>query len=180
MRIKVEHYNRRWPQDFERISSDLRDALAGVEVLGIEHVGSTSVPGLAAKPVIDVDIVVGVDAVENAIAALERADYVHLGEMGVPDRHAFEAPGSPRRNVYVTVDGSLALRNHLTVRDVLRTDAAAREEYGSLKLRLAERDWETIDHYVEAKSAFLQRILQRSGLTKDELTTIEETNRPTT
>lgn len=180
MRVQVCEYDPRWQQDFRRVRSDLREALVGVGVRDIEHVGSTAVPGLAAKPVIDVDIVVPADAVDAAIAALQRVGYVHLGEMGVPDRHAFEVPTSPRRNVYVTVEGCVALRNHLAVRDALRTDAAARKAYGSLKMRLSEREWEDTDQYVSAKSAFLQRILQRSGFTEVELRAIEASNRPAT
>jgi GrpB-like predicted nucleotidyltransferase (UPF0157 family) len=176
MRVTVELYNPQWPQVFERIRAGLEDALSNVTIRRIEHVGSTAVPGLAAKPVIDVDVVVPAPSLDAAIAALEQAGYRHLGDMGIPNRHAFDAPGGPRRNVYVTIDGSLALRNHLAVRDLLRSDARARHEYQALKLRLADQDWESIDGYVAAKSAFLQKILQRSGFTESELGSIDEVN----
>ena len=83
-------------------------ALGGVVIVAIERVGSTSVPALAAKPVIDVDIVVAHEHVTDAIAAMELAGFRTLGELGIPDRWALDAPtGLPRTNTYVVVDGSL-------------------------------------------------------------------------
>ena len=176
--ITVVDYDPAWPEVFEAIRSDLTRILAGVDVLTIEHVGSTSVPGLAAKPVIDVDIVVTRENVPAAIAAMEAGGYTHLGDMGVPEREAFRAPSPPKRNVYVTVDGCLSLRNHRGVRDVLRADAALREEYGELKKRLsAQFTVDEIDHYVEGKSAVVQRLLELAGVARDELAEIAAGNR---
>jgi len=93
---------------------------AGVPVVAIEHVGSTAVPGLAAKPVIDCDIVVAGPEVPAASAVLAGLGFTPLGELGIPLRWAFR---EPRRlagtNTYVVAAGSLSLRNHLAVRDVL-------------------------------------------------------------
>lgn len=83
MRIEVVPYHSTWPAIFETIRSELAEALDSVEVISIEHVGSTAVPGLAAKPVIDVDVLVARDQVDAAIEALETVGYVHRGEMGV-------------------------------------------------------------------------------------------------
>lgn len=177
MRVRVQPYDPNWVEDFDLVHAALREALRGVAVHAVEHIGSTSVPGLAAKPVIDIDVIVAPRALADAVAALERAGYRHLGEMGVPERHAFEAPGGPRRHVYVVVEGSLALRNHLAVREALRTDPAARDEYGSLKQRLAEADHASMDDYVEAKSSFLQTLLRQAGFTEDELAAVAEVNR---
>jgi GrpB-like predicted nucleotidyltransferase (UPF0157 family) len=178
MRVPVVPYDDRWPGQFARLRGELAAALEGVAVVAIEHVGSTSVPGLAAKPVIDVDVVVESADVPAAIAALEATGYAHLGECGILDRHAFRAPSDePRRNVYVTVAGCLSLRNHLGVRDVLRADPELRAEYGALKLRLATRDYESIDDYVADKSAVLQRVLHRAGLDPAELGIIDDVNR---
>jgi GrpB-like predicted nucleotidyltransferase (UPF0157 family) len=120
--IEVVPYDSAWPQTFDRIRADLLDALRGVAIVGIEHVGSTAVEGLRAKPIIDVDIVVDRDAADPAIRALERAGYLHRGELGIVDRHSMAEPDPPARNVYVVVAGSLALRNHLAVRDALRAE----------------------------------------------------------
>jgi GrpB-like predicted nucleotidyltransferase (UPF0157 family) len=164
VRVLVVQWKPEWASEFESIRRELEAACTSTPVRSIEHVGSTSVPGLAAKPIIDVAVVVGRDDVEGAITALEAADYRCLGECGIPDRHAFSAPPhGPARHVYVAVAGSLALRNHLAVRDVLRSNSELRRRYGELKLDLASRDIADIDAYVAAKSPVLQEVLQASG-----------------
>lgn len=166
----------KWPDTFTSVRRDLFAALAAVPVLAIEHVGSTSVPGLPAKPVIDIDIVVRRPYVGLAAEALERAGYVPLGEMGVVDRFAFKPPDDGvRRNVYVTVEGCLSLRNHLAVRSVLRRDPELRDAYASVKRRLAT-ETDDIDVYVEGKSRIVRLILEQAGLSAAELDDIESIN----
>jgi GrpB-like predicted nucleotidyltransferase (UPF0157 family) len=178
VRVVVVPYDPRWREQFLAVHAGLVAALEGVPVHSIEHVGSTAVEGLAAKPRIDVDVVVDRDHVEPASAALEAAGYAHLGDLGIPDRHAFRAPDAdPPRNVYVVVDGCLALRNHLAVRDLLRRDAALRDEYSRHKLELASRDYADVDRYVLDKSPVVQRILAAAGFGADELAAIEAVNR---
>ena len=177
MAIEVVPYDPEWPGRFREISVALGCALEGVSVVAIEHVGSTSVPGLAAKPVIDVDVVVRREALDDAIRALELVGYTHRGDLGIPDRHSLAEPDPPRRNVYVTVDGSLALRNHLAVRDALRADAQLRAAYAELKSRLAT-DVEDIGEYVERKSELLTGILAAAGFSDEELDAIRAANRP--
>ncbi len=178
MPIRVVPYDSTWPDQFSRIRVALADALRGVPFLAIEHVGSTSVPGLAAKPVIDVDVVVLREHLTPAIEALVAAGYQHEGDLGIRDRHAMRAADTaPERNVYVAVEGSLALRNHLAVRDVLRSDAALRDAYGQLKLNLAQRYAEDMGAYVAAKTELLATILSRGGLTDDERAEIADANR---
>ena len=179
MKVEVVAYDPRWPLQFAAVRDDLRGALDSVEVISIEHVGSTSVPGLAAKPSLDIDVVVAADVVAAAHAALEAAGYVPRGDLGIPDRYAFTAPDdAPRRDVYVVVDGSLALRNHLAVRDLLRHDATLRDEYARHKLELAELDYGDVDDYVVDKSPVLQRILEVAGIDPDERREIDAVNRP--
>ncbi len=178
MQVDVVPYDDAWPGQFAALERDLRTILAKVDVEAIEHVGSTSVPGLAAKPVIDVDIVVAPGEVGAATDALVAAGYGPLGTLGIPERNAFVAPDArPERRVYVTIAGSLALRNHLAVRDTLRADPELRDQYGELKLFLAKRTFERSDQYVAAKSPILQRILRAGGLSDDELAEIEHINR---
>jgi GrpB-like predicted nucleotidyltransferase (UPF0157 family) len=177
MHVEVVAYDPRWPEQFRAVRDALVDALDGVSVRSIEHVGSTSVPGLAAKPRIDVDVVVAAEHVPAARLALEAAGYTWLGEQGVTDRHALRAPDrAPPRNVYVAVDGCLALRNHLAVRDLLRRDARLRHEYGQLKLDLARRDYADIDGYVLDKSPMIQRLLAAAGLDAEERAAIDVMN----
>ena len=175
--LVVVPYDPQWPRRFEEIAASLRDALGALPVVAIEHVGSTSVPDLAAKPVIDVDVVVTRDIVRAAVAAIASAGYEPLGEMGVPDRFAFRSPvGAPRQNIYVTVVGSLALRNHLGLRDTLRACPDLRDEYGAVKLALAART-DDIDVYVDGKTDIVLRILQKVGLAQHELDELEGVNR---
>ena len=179
MRVQVVPYDPTWPAAFEAVRADLAAALRDVPLLSIEHVGSTSVPGLAAKPILDIDVVVRAEQMAPAIAALEAIGYVHKGDLGVPERESMDPPdASPKRNVYVVREGSLALRNHRGVRDVLRADAALRDAYGSCKLALAQVDYEGIDGYMADKTEILQTILRRAGLSDAELSEIEGINRP--
>ena len=176
MAIEVVPYDPAWPARFGAVRAALRTAVDGVPVLAIEHVGSTSVPGLAAKPVIDVDVVVERSDVPAAIRALERVGYTYRGDLGIPDRHSLAEPDPPRRNVYVVVNGSLALRNHLAVRDALRAHANLRAAYADLKTRLAAEVGD-IGDYVERKSELLTRILSAAGFTEAELDAIRSANR---
>jgi GrpB-like predicted nucleotidyltransferase (UPF0157 family) len=178
MTIVVSEYDPSWPETFASIKAELERILAGVDVVAIEHVGSTSVPALAAKPVIDIDVVVRRETLAQAIAAMERGGYVYFGERGIRDRHEFKIDDGVRRNTYVCIEGCRALRNHLAVRDVLRADPELREEYAAVKRRLAAMyDHAHIDLYVEGKSEVLRRILRRGGLSDDELDEIEQDNR---
>jgi GrpB-like predicted nucleotidyltransferase (UPF0157 family) len=178
MPIRVVPYDPSWPHQFARIRVALAGALQAVPFLAIEHVGSTCVPGLAAKPVIDVDVVVLREHLTPAIEALVAAGYQHEGDLGIRDRHAMRAADSePERNVYVAIDGSLALRNHLAVRDVLRSDAPLREEYERLKLDLARRHADDMGAYVAAKTELLGSILARGGITDEERAEIAAANR---
>jgi GrpB-like predicted nucleotidyltransferase (UPF0157 family) len=176
--VEVVAYRAEWVEQFDRLAAQYRAALvmSGVTFHSIEHVGSTSVPGLAAKPVLDVDIIVDESVVPGAIAAMESLGFVGRGELGVPGRFALAAP--PRlgpTNTYIAVRGSLALRNHLIVRDVLRSDGGLREEYAAVKLRAAA-DADDIDEYIAMKSDVLGRILERGGMSAADRRSIAAVN----
>jgi GrpB-like predicted nucleotidyltransferase (UPF0157 family) len=173
----VVSYDPEWPAIFDGIRAQLLEQLAHVELLGIEHVGSTSVPGLAAKPIIDIDIVVERDQVDAATRALEAAGYTPLGDMGIVDRWAFRAPeGAPRQNTYVTVEGCLCVRDHRALRDTLRANPVLRDEYSDVKLALAERT-DDIDVYVDGKTDIIVKVLRLAGIAQDELDELERINR---
>jgi GrpB-like predicted nucleotidyltransferase (UPF0157 family) len=114
-----------------------------VPYISIEHVGSTSIPQLAAKPILDIDVVASQTQLPRVLEALQHVPdlaLIYMGELGIANRHAFRAPQTvPVRNLYVCVEGSAALRNHLAVRDLLRGDEGLRGEYGALKSGLAAR-----------------------------------------
>jgi GrpB-like predicted nucleotidyltransferase (UPF0157 family) len=178
--IVVAEYDPAWPQRFEHLRREYAGAMAaaGVPVVSIEHVGSTSVPGLAAKPVIDCDIVVAGQDVAAASQTLITLGFTALGELGIPLRWAFKEP--PRltgTNTYVVVEGSLSLRNHLAVSDILRTDPHLREQYADVKRR-AGATAATIDDYGRAKNAMVQQILAAAGLTDAERASIDANQVP--
>jgi GrpB-like predicted nucleotidyltransferase (UPF0157 family) len=132
--ITVTDYDPAWPATFEVLRSAIWPAVADIAT-AVEHVGSTAVPGLAAKPVIDLDVVVpSASAVAIAVRRLGAIGYVHRGDLGVPGREAFAAPTSlPRQHLYLCLAGSPALANHLAVRDHLRAHPHLAAEYGTLK-----------------------------------------------
>jgi GrpB-like predicted nucleotidyltransferase (UPF0157 family) len=179
--IVVVEYDPGWADRFELLRREYAAAMAaaGVPVVAIEHVGSTSVPGLAAKPIIDCDIVVAQSHVAAASNVLVSLGFTPLGELGIPLRWAFKEPARlSGTNTYVIMDGCLSLRNHLGVRGVLRADAALREEYAAVK-RAAGARAANIDEYGQAKTAVIQKILAAAGLTDAERASIAGNQVPT-
>jgi GrpB-like predicted nucleotidyltransferase (UPF0157 family) len=172
--IVVTEYDPDWPRRFGELRQEYAAAMAaaGVPVVAIEHVGSTSVPGLAAKPVIDCDIVVAGQHVAGASEVLTRLGFTPEGELGIPLRWAFKEPARlAGTNTYVIVAGSLSLRNHLAVRDILRASPDLREQYAAVK-RQAGATAADIDEYGLAKNSMVQRILAAAGLTDEERASI--------
>jgi GrpB-like predicted nucleotidyltransferase (UPF0157 family) len=178
--IPVVEYDPAWPRRFEKLRQEYAEAMAaaGVPVVAIEHIGSTSVPGLAAKPVIDCDIVVDEQDVAAAAQALTGLGFKPRGDLGIPLRWAFKEPERlAGTNTYVIVEGSLSLRNHLAVRDILRTDAGLRERYAATKRRVGATAAD-IDEYGRGKNAMVQEILATAGLTEDERASIDANQVP--
>jgi GrpB-like predicted nucleotidyltransferase (UPF0157 family) len=179
-KITVVDYDPTWPAAFETLRARVWSAV-GDMAIAVEHVGSTSVPGLPAKPIIDISVVVPTEeAVAVAIERLSTLGYRHLGNLGIEGRETFASPDMPpRHHLYVCPKDSLALKNHLIVREHLRTHVEAATEYGALKRRLAERFSEDIDGYTEGKSDTILGILRTHGLSKTDIETIERINRRT-
>ena len=180
--IEVREYDPAWAARFEELRAEYQAALerAGVPVVAIEHVGSTSVPGLAAKPIIDCDIVVSEADVPAASNVLVTLGFEPRGELGIPQRWAFYAPERlAGTSTYVVVDGSLALRNHLAVRDVLRRDRGLREEYAAVKHAVGATAAD-IYEYGAGKNDVIQRILAAAGLSEAERASIDANQVPIT
>lgn len=178
--VVVLDYNPDWPHVFEALRASIWDALEGVAI-SIEHVGSTSVPGLASKPIIDMDVVVAESNVASGITRLLSLGYEHKGNLGIPQREAFGRPaGTPNHHLYLCPANSLALANHLAIRDYLRGNPRAVHAYGELKKRLAREHVSDIDRYIEGKTAFLVGILREKGLSEGALSEIESVNRTET
>lgn len=161
--VVVDPYSTRWPVVFDTVRDELSSALVPVEA-AIEHIGSTSVPGLAAKPVIDV--LVGVRAladVESRIPALGACGYAYVQkyERELPMRRYFvkASVSSLRVHVHAVEQGSRLWREHLGFRDALRADAGLRARYQQLKLQLAAAHADDKSAYTAAKAPFIRSVL---------------------
>jgi GrpB-like predicted nucleotidyltransferase (UPF0157 family) len=176
--IIVVDYDPVWPEVFEQLRARVWPVV-GVIALAVEHVGSTSVPGLAAKPVIDMSVVVPTqEEIAAAIARLAGLGYVHRGNLGVEGREAFASPeGLPLHHLYVCPRDSLGLANHLAVRDYLRTHPEVAHEYSELKKRLAIEFPHDIDRYIDGKTDLILRILRAANFPAAGLDAIERANR---
>ena len=176
-RVLVKAYDPEWPRAFERIHAHVWPAVQHCS-MSLEHVGSTAVPGLASKPVIDACIVVASPRdIPYVVKAVTKLGYTHSGELGVPGREAFrQPPGLPKHHLYASYRGSLSLRNHLGLRDYLRAHPEAAQQYGELKKQLAKRFPDDIDNYIAGKTDFVLGILAQLGLNDEELWTIRDIN----
>jgi GrpB-like predicted nucleotidyltransferase (UPF0157 family) len=163
--VLVVEYDPAWPELFEVLRRRLAAALGNLPH-AIEHVGSTAVPGLAAKPIVDLDVAVHSAAdVPIAIRRLQTVGYVPEGDLGVPGREAFLPPTDlPYHHLYLCTAGTPAYRRHLLFRDYLRAHPEAAEAYAALKRTSAVRFREDRAAYTAAKSAFIEEILRRAGL----------------
>jgi GrpB-like predicted nucleotidyltransferase (UPF0157 family) len=163
----VVTYDPDWPHQFETIRRHLTPALVGIAAW-IEHVGSTAVPGLLAKPIIDIDVVVREAAdVPQAVERLEAIGYLHRGDLGVQGREALSETGAgpftlAYHHLYVVVEGTKAHEDHVGFRDYLRAHPERAAAYGARKVEVAHLiTAESRDEYVEAKSLSVEQVLQR-------------------
>ncbi len=161
--VTLETYNPGWPALYMTLARQIRDAL-GAGALRLEHVGSTSVPGLAAKPVIDMVLAVADSADEGAyVPPLERAGFVlAIREPDWFEHRMFRAPGIAG-NLHVFSQGCSEIGRMLAFRDRLRADDADRALYTRVKRALAERTWRYMQDYADAKSAVVAEIMARAA-----------------
>lgn len=176
--IVVEDYNPEWKERFKELKQDIWP-LVKDWAESIEHVGSTSVEGLAAKPIIDLDIVLtDFSKLKDVIGALESIGYVHRGDLGIKDREAFQKENPKfKHNLYVCLKGSLALNNHLILRDHLRNNPRDRIAYSEKKKQLATEFPEDIDSYLDGKTDLILDILNQYEFDSDELKNIQSVNK---
>ena len=166
-RVIVLPYCERWEQNFAQIRDELRKAL-GPLALKIEHVGSTAVRGLSAKPIIDIDIVIRDYSVFDAVvSALQAIGYFHEGDLGIAGREAFKYDGKDhlqKHHLYVCPENSAELKRHIAFRDYLRAHPEAVKEYSRIKEEGAALFPNDIEKYIEHKAPFIQKIYQEIGV----------------
>jgi GrpB-like predicted nucleotidyltransferase (UPF0157 family) len=157
----VVAYDAEWPEAFRRLRARVDAALGGVAHV-TEHVGSTAIPGLDAKPIIDVDVVVLDEiAVRPAIDALAAAGWQHQGELGIKGREAFLPPADAvYHHLYVVVEGSQPHRDHIDFRDFLRTHPGQAARYANRKRQLAHLLETNREAYVDGKAHLVTEILR--------------------
>ena len=166
-RVIVLPYDRAWKAAFEAIRMEIESAVGDL-VLGIEHVGSTSVEGLSAKPCIDIDVVIEDYGVfGEVVRRLADIGYIHEGDLGIPNREAFcysDKPHLMTHHLYVCPRDSEELRRHRVFRDFLRSDPDAVRMYSRVKETAAGLFPEDIDKYMEYKSSCIRELYARCGL----------------
>ena len=161
--IRIVDYDPQWPHLFHREAERIRVAL-GDRALGIEHTGSTSVPGLAAKPVIDILLVVVDSAKESEYApALEQSGYrLHIREPGWHQHRMFKGPDTDV-NLHVFSDRCPEIERILVFRNWLRMNESDRDLYARTKLELARQEWKDTQSYADAKTAVIGKIMTRAS-----------------
>ena len=160
-------YDEAWKTDFITIRDELNTVLKDI-VLRIEHVGSTSVEGLSAKPVVDIDVVIRERSdLPDVITALQKIGYTHEGDLGIPGREAFKYEGKEhlrKHHLYVCTQDADELKRHMAFRDYLRSHPDAVVEYSRIKEEGARLYSKDIDKYIEHKSPFIEAIYRSIGI----------------
>jgi GrpB-like predicted nucleotidyltransferase (UPF0157 family) len=162
-RIELRPYDPEWPRQYEREAHRVVEAL-GDRALRLEHVGSTSIPRLSAKPIIDMLLVVANSSIEaEYVPAMERAGYVlRIREPDWYEHRLFKGPAASI-NLHVFSAGCAEIDRMITFREHLRADVADRELYERTKLELAARRWDYIQEYADAKTEVVEAIIARAA-----------------
>ena len=158
--ITIVDYNPTWVVEFQKHAKIIADAL-GNTALQIEHIGSTAVPGLAAKPIIDILVVVPDSSDESTyLPQLEKVGYeLRVREPGFHE-HRMMRTREKGVHIHIYSPGSKEVERYLLFRNELRKDPEARKDYEAAKRELAERDWSDMNAYAEAKTKVVESIIE--------------------
>jgi GrpB-like predicted nucleotidyltransferase (UPF0157 family) len=160
----VEKYNPEWPGWFEEIKAFLGEKIRKV-CLGIEHVGSTSIPRMTAKPIIDLILVIEPGRWEEIKSLLEERGYYYRGDQGIKDREVFRLSDEtilPAHHLYVCPEDSFELKKETAFRDYLKTHKKDRERFNVLKWSLAEKFNNDRALYIDGKDAMVKEITEKA------------------
>jgi GrpB-like predicted nucleotidyltransferase (UPF0157 family) len=168
--VRIVPYDDRWPALFRAEAARLASAIAaaGLPALIFEHVGSTAVPGLAAKPILDLAAGRRSEVLVDAyVPVLEVAGWIYRGNSGLPGREFFRR-GDPRsHHLHLVEYGGWHWQRYIGFRDALRADAALRDDYAALKRELAERYPRDREAYIDGKTTFIETVVRTLGIERD-------------
>lgn len=166
-KVIVLPYDRAWKIDFEKIKKEIEEGIGDL-IVGIEHVGSTAVEGMSAKPCIDLDVIIKDDTVfEAVVSGLKRIGYIHEGDLGIKGREAFRYSGKPHlqaHHLYVCPQDSEELHRHIVFRDFLRSEPQAVKKYSQVKETAARLFPDDIDRYIAYKAPCIEELYRLCGL----------------
>lgn len=166
-KVIVLPYDSAWQSDFEKIKAEIETALKDL-IIDIEHVGSTSVEGMSAKPCIDIDVIIEDYSLFAAVVdKLETIGYIHEGDLGIKDREAFKYSDKPHlknHHLYVCPRHSEELHRHITFRNFLRETPDAVKKYSEVKETAARLFPDDIDKYMEYKAPCIEELYELCGL----------------
>lgn len=165
--VTVEKFSTEWLSWFEELCSFLIPKL-GPNVIRIEHMGSTAIPGMVAKPIIDFDVVLRISDFDSVRTRLEAIGYFHQGDLGIPEREAFVLNNLevknrlPPHHLYVCDIHSKELHRHIAFREYLREHPEDAMEYSELKVRLVKEHSGDRESYISGKDYLVNEILEKA------------------
>ena len=166
-KVTVLPYDKAWKSDFEAIKKEIETAVGDLAI-GIEHVGSTSVEGMSAKPCIDLDVIIkDYTDFDDLVSRLAAIGYIHEGNLGIKDREAFRYSDKPHlktHHLYVCPADSEELHCHITFRNFLRTNPEAVRKYSEVKETAAKLFPNDIDGYIRYKAPCIEKLYLLCGL----------------
>ena len=167
IKVVVLPYDEAWKSAFEKIKDEIEEVIGDL-IIGIEHIGSTSVEGLFAKPCIDIDVIIEDYSVfHTVVSRLKTIGYIHEGDLGIKNREAFKYSGKEhlqKHHLYVCPKYSEELHRHITFRNFLLSNPAAAKKYSLIKEKAAELFQNDIDGYIEYKSPCIKELYKECGL----------------
>ena len=165
-RVEVVPHNPRWRDEFEAEAKRVAAAL-GENVVAIHHIGSTAIPGIYAKPVVDFLVEVrDIAEVDGRSPAMESLGYEVLGEYGIPGRRYFrkdDREGIRTHHIHAFEAGSAEVERHLAFRDYMIAHPVDAQRYSELKRKLAEEHPQSMDGYMDGKDGFIKEIDRRAA-----------------
>ena len=166
-KVVVLPYDRIWKSDFEEIKREIEGAIGDL-IVGIEHVGGTSVEGMSAKPIIDIDVIIqDYTAFDAVVRRLESIGYIHEGDLGIKDREAFTYTDKRhllKHHLYVCPQQSEELHRHIAFRAFLANNPEAVKKYSAVKEKAAQLFPDNIEKYIEYKSPCIEELYRLCGL----------------